>query len=238
MPQQPGTDGNRQGRPLLRRAIEATGGDQAPVALVWRLPLGLAKRLIGLSRTEVLLLEKDLTQSKALSFEYQLTIRPVSANDRPLIEVLHRENGVDRGQRERIARYFDRGYNGFLAFQGDQPIGYLWWVDDRPNPAGSQPELRTYAIRLTQGEVYAFDFYIAPPFRGGSRALEFFARAQDHLRDQGYSRVFGLVDVEKRPARWIYSALGWKTIRTMVGHTVFSSIGILDGRVFLARRGY
>jgi len=191
----------------------------------------------AIARKEELLLERDLTQRSALSFEYQLTVRPVSADDRPLIEVLHRENGVDRDQRDRIARYLDHGYDGLLAFQGDQAIGYLWWVDGRRSPAENHPHLRTYAIRLAQGEVYAVDFYIAPPFRGGSRALEFFARALDHLRDEGYSRVFGLVAVEKRPARWIYSALGFKTIRTIVGHTIFSSIGILDGRVFLARRG-
>ena len=197
--------------------------------------VGIPARLVRWSRKDELLLEKDLTETRGLSFDFKLTLRPLEPRDRPLIESFHRKHRVDRDQEARIAWYFDRGYNGFVAFQSDKPIGYLWWVSNRWSPSENHPHLKTYGIPLGSDDVYAVDFYIAPPYRGGSNALEFFARAQESLHEAGYRRAFGLVATYKTPARWTYAALGWKTVRPMVGYTIFSILGILNGRMFLAK---
>jgi GNAT superfamily N-acetyltransferase len=216
----------------IREAYRARGLTGALTKVIF----GVMRRLAGYERKEELYIAKDLTETRAVSFKQKLTIRPVQSTDRPLILAFHREHRVDDDQVRRIAWYLDHGYNGFLAFLSDAPIGYLWWVTNKWSSRENHPHLRTYGIALADDEVYAVDLYLAPSYRGGSNAIEFMAHALKSLHDQGYRRTVGLVGADNKPARWTYSMLGYKTTRTVVGHVVFSAIGLLNGHVFLAKR--
>ena len=197
--------------------------------------LGCCRRVVGYSRSEEIVSEKSLVEKSRVSLAPKLTIRALDRQDRDLLAAFHADHGVEPNQRARVNRYLEHGYRGFLAFAGDVLIGYLFWVDNTSKAEDRHPHLRIYDIPLEDHDVYAFDFYIAPRHRGGSRALEFFDRAEKSLAEDGYRKAYGMVLKEKKSARWIYSMLGYRPIRTAVGHKFFGLVAVLNGKVFLTK---
>jgi GNAT superfamily N-acetyltransferase len=109
--------------------------------------------------------------------------------------------------------YFDlsveRGFHAFVAFADDRMVGWYWWVD-RDNSV-AHPDLYRLGpgFRLKEGDVYGASFFLVEEHRGGGRAGEFLFRAETRLRDRGYKRIWGYVDSDNRPARWLYSTRGY-----------------------------
>jgi GNAT superfamily N-acetyltransferase len=121
---------------------------------------------------------------------------------------------MNRGRGKSEANeYFERsvrnGYHAFAAIVEDRMVGYYWWVD-RHNLV-AHPDLfklgRGFA--LEEGDVYGASFFLLEEFRGGGRAGEFLFWAETRLRDRGYKRIWGYVDSDNRPARWLYATRGY-----------------------------
>lgn len=112
---------------------------------------------------------------------------------------------VDR----RFARYVEQGFHGFVAYRGEELVGYYWWVD-RDVPT-LYPDLRKLGlgIELGEGDVYGSDFFLLEEHRGGGVAADFLFKLESSLRDRGYIRLWGYVVSDNRPARWIYSTRGY-----------------------------
>jgi GNAT superfamily N-acetyltransferase len=198
--------------------------------------LGSCRRAVRYSRSEFIVSEMELTTESRVSLKVRLVVRVLELQDRAAVAAFHRRHEVDPRQQDRVANYFDHGYRGFLAFDEGELIGYLFWVNNESPAAHRNPHLRLFDIRLKDDEIYGFDFYVAPRHRGESRALEFFDRAARLLAEDGYSKIYGFVDAEKRPARWTYALLGLRPIRTLIAHKFFRSVVVLNGRVFLAKK--
>lgn len=131
-------------------------------------------------------------------------------------------NGIDR----RFARYVKQGFHGFVAYSGDQVVGYYWWVDRDVKVV--YPDLRKLGlgIELGPGDVYGSDFFLLEEQRGGGVAADVLFKIERSLHDRGYKRLWGAVEPANRPARWIYSTRGyvpmWSVRRRrilMVGRT-------------------
>jgi len=200
-----------------------------------RLIVGGLRRILRYRSSEQIVSEVQLTERGRLSAPETLVLRPLRPEDRAAIEAFHHRHDVDSDQRGRVTRYLARGYDGFLAFAHDELIGYLFWSDGGSRPAGRHPFVDLYGLDLGEDGVYAFDFYIAPLHRGGGRAIEFFDRAQRALFSLGYRRACGFVDADKRAARWTYSSLGYKPIRTVVKRQVWSIV-LLNGKLVSKRQ--
>jgi GNAT superfamily N-acetyltransferase len=113
--------------------------------------------------------------------------------------------------------YFDlsveRGFHAFVAFADDKLVGWYWWVD-RDNPV-AHPDLYRLGrgFELRPGDVYGASFFLVEEYRGGGRAGEFLFWAESTLRDRGYKRIWGYVDSDNRPARWLYATRGYVPTR-------------------------
>jgi GNAT superfamily N-acetyltransferase len=148
-----------------------------------------------------------------------LRLEDLRAEHLPALSELNRRRGrpeVDR----RFARYVQQGFHGFVAFAGDELLGYYWWVDR--DARTTYPDLRKLGlgIELGEGDVYGSDFYVLDEHRGGGLAADFLFKVESSLRDRGYQRIWGYVVSSNRPARWIYSTRGyvpmWTVHRTKV----------------------
>lgn len=111
---------------------------------------------------------------------------------------------------KRFERYVSSGFHGFVAYSGEELVGYYWWVD--ADVRTLYPDLRKLGlgIELGPGDVYGSDFYVLEEHRGGGVAADFLFHVESALRDRGYSKIWGYVVSDNRPARWVYSTRGYK----------------------------
>jgi GNAT superfamily N-acetyltransferase len=156
----------------------------------------------------LIVLLKQLDEIVPAKKEMVLRIEDFDPGHLPALKAMNAE----RGERDADA-YFERsvanGYHGFAAFAGERMVGYYWWVD-RDNPV-PHPDLYKLGrgFELEEGDVYGASFFLLEEFRGGGRAGEFLYRVESSLRERGYDRLWGYVDVWNRPARWTYSTRGY-----------------------------
>jgi GNAT superfamily N-acetyltransferase len=137
-----------------------------------------------------------------------LRFEDLAAKHLPELAELNRKRGRSDADR-RFRRYVEQGFHGFVAYHGEELVGYYWWVDrDVPN---LYPDLRKLGlgIEMGEGDVYGSDFFLLEEHRGGGVANDFLFKVESSLRDRGYTQLWGYVVSDNRPARWIYSTRGY-----------------------------
>lgn len=112
----------------------------------------------------------------------------------------------------RLAANLARGWRGYVAREDGRAVGWYWWLDGG-DPA--HPHLERLGIELGEGDVYGLDFFLDEAHRGEGRAGEFLYHVESDLRDRGYSRLWGYVDADNLPARWVYGLRGYAVVRTL-----------------------
>jgi GNAT superfamily N-acetyltransferase len=156
----------------------------------------------------LIVIVKDLDSIVEPWRQGDLRFEDLAAKHLPELAELNRKRGrsdVDR----RFRRYVEQGFHGFVAYLGQELIGYYWWVDrDVPN---LYPDLRKLGlgIEMGEGDVYGSDFFLLEEHRGGGVANDFLFTVESSLRDRGYAQLWGYVVSDNRPARWIYSTRGY-----------------------------
>lgn len=124
------------------------------------------------------------------------------------LEEFNRRRGRPDAQRL-FARYVEQGFHALVAYRGEELIGYYWWVDRDVPRVHTDPHKLGLGIDLREDEVYGSHFFLIEEHRGGGTASDFLFKAERSLRERGYSRIWGYVAGENRPARWIYSTRGY-----------------------------
>jgi GNAT superfamily N-acetyltransferase len=176
--------------------------------------LGRWLRHLAYTEERLIVIVKDLDSIVESWRHGDLRFENLGAEHMPDLSRLNRTRGrpdVDR----RFARYVEQGFHGFVAYQGEELVGYYWWVD-RDVPT-LYPDLRKLGlgIELGEGEVYGSDFFLLEEHRGGGVGADFLFEVEGSLRDRGYNRLWGYVTSNNRPARWLYSTRGYKPMWTV-----------------------
>jgi GNAT superfamily N-acetyltransferase len=179
-----------------------------------------------------LLIVKRLDPGGAAPGAADLRIEPAAPAHASL---LARFNDRHRGPAKIVASaaYLKNGYRGFLAFLGDELIGYWWWVSNATHPALTHPCVERFGLRLENDEVFAFDYFIAPDHRARGAAIKFLTLIYRELAALGYRGVWGSVDADNTAARWVYHAQGNKVVRRQISHEVLTSVLFQDRRVYV-----
>jgi GNAT superfamily N-acetyltransferase len=164
------------------------------------------------SSQELLVLEKDLGAVTELEVEERLRIEAFGAEHLPAMSAFNRKR-CNRKADARAAAAVGRGYRGFVGYVGAELVGYYWWVDAEIEPRHSDVERFGLGIELQPGEVYGYDFYLLEEHRGEGKAMEFLYKVESSLRDLGYRTLWGYVEADNRPARWLYGLRGYKPVR-------------------------
>jgi GNAT superfamily N-acetyltransferase len=187
----------------FRRYLEAHGV-RGTVAAIWR----RLRRFVYLEE-RLIVIVKDLDTVVEPWRHGDLRFEDLEAKHLPALFELNRKRArphVDR----RFAKNVEEGFHGFVAFSGEELVGYYWWVDrEVPN---LYPDLRKLGlgIELGDGDVYGSDFFLLEEHRGNGVAADFLFEVECTLRDRGYARLWGYVVSDNRPARWIYSTRAYK----------------------------
>jgi GNAT superfamily N-acetyltransferase len=170
-------------------------------------------------QSEVVVLKKDLGQITAMEFTEALRIEELDFRHLPALYEFNRRRCFNKAD-ARAAAALERGYRGFVGYVDDQLVGYYWWVDAAIEPNHSDIAHYGLDIDLQPAEVYGFDFYLLEEHRGDGKATEFLYKIEVALRDLGYDLLWGYVVADNKPARWLYSLRGYKSVRKVSSRSV------------------
>ena len=160
----------------------------------------------GYRRGELLVLLKRLDEIQGIAFDAQLHVEELGPGSLPALAELNRRR-CDRRATGRFADDLERGHHGFVASIDGALVGYYWWAD------ADHPHLRQLGVELRRGDVYGFDFFLAAEQRGDGRAVAFLHAIETALYERGYTRLWGYVRGDNRPARWLYSMRGYEVVK-------------------------
>jgi GNAT superfamily N-acetyltransferase len=171
------------------------------------------------SQVAVIELVKELDGAGAPPASTRLELQPIDAGRLPDLHELNRRRCATRKTR-RFAADLERGDHGFVAYLGDEAVGYYWFAD--PEHAGSHRDLRRIrsGLELGPGEVYGYDLFILDEARGGNVASELLTLVEAALAARGHRRIWGYVEADNRPARWLYATRRYRATRRITTTTV------------------
>jgi GNAT superfamily N-acetyltransferase len=188
----------------VKRALRRAAG-QAVSALYWKV--------------DEIVLVKALGEAAAPVSGPQLRVEAAEYRHVALLAGFNRRN-CDAARTRRFTARLQAGAGAFLAFLDDQLIGYLWWADAR-SVADAEPRFARYQC-LRSDEVYGFDLFLAPEYRGQGTSTQFLARVESELHRLGYSHMWSYVDSENRPARFLFSISGHQPAGRVQSTLLFS----------------
>jgi GNAT superfamily N-acetyltransferase len=186
----------------FRRYLQAHGVRETAVAVGRRL------RSFAHLEERLIVIVKGLDSIVEPWRHGDLRFEDLGAEHLPGLAELNRKRerpDVDR----RFARYVEQGFRGFVAYAGEELVGYYWWVDRDVRTVYPDLHKLGLGIELQDGDVYGSDFFVLEEHRGGGVAADFLFKVESSLRDRGYTRLWGYVVSSNRPARWIYSTRGY-----------------------------
>ena len=172
---------------------------------------------------EVVLTEIDLTKPSRYKVKSELsadhTFRPYEEKDLQAVIKFCEEIG-DPTEVDLIKRLIEHKCNGVLFFKDAALIGYYWWYAKRIKN-GYSYALERLPIKLDgENEVYAEYFYITPKNRGQGLALYLLSEMYATHRADGYTKIYGYVDIKNISAHWIYKILGCEEIKRFKEYTI------------------
>lgn len=169
----------------------------------------------GFVREEVIVLLKDLDSIAEPHRPGQLRIEDLEERHLSGLSKINERRGVRRAD-----RYFEtslaKGFHGFVALDGPEPVGYYWWVDRDADPPHPDLWLLGEGFELEPGDVYGSSLFLLEDHRGGGAAGDFLHQVETALQSRGYARIWGYVDAPNRPARWLYSTRGYRPMWKVV----------------------
>lgn len=186
----------------LRRYVN-TNGARRTAAAIGRLLLGLVYMEVRL-----IVLVKDLSAIVEPRRDGGLRVEDVGPGRLSELAELNRRRGRPEVQRL-LERYLEQGFHGFVAYRGEELIGYYWWVDREVPVEYTDTHKLGLGIELGDGDVYGSHFFLLEEHRGGGTATDFLFKVERSLRDRGYVRLWGYVSGGNRPAQWVYSTRGY-----------------------------
>jgi GNAT superfamily N-acetyltransferase len=175
----------------------------------------------------------SLADLRDYSGPQRLKISPLKEDSMRMFKEFCQNTDCTLKNRKVLNSYLQNKFNGFIATLDKRIIGYFWWVDNQIPPTRNHPHLIRYGIKLMDSEVYTFDFFIRPKYRGGGNAVEFLTTVQFKLKELGFEKVYGQVFADNKAARWLYSLIGNKPIKTVRSYRILKLILISNNRIFI-----
>jgi GNAT superfamily N-acetyltransferase len=186
----------------LRRYVQTNGARRTVVA-VGRLLRGLVYMEVRL-----IVLLKNLDEIVEPRRDLGVRVEDVGPERLPELAEMNRRRGRPEVQRL-LERFLEQGFHGFVAYRGEELVGYYWWVDRNVPAEYTDTHKLGLGIELGEQDVYGSHFFLLEEHRGGGTATDFLFKVERSLRDRGYARLWGYVSAGNRPAQWVYSTRGY-----------------------------
>ncbi|HSR98437.1 MAG TPA: GNAT family N-acetyltransferase [Kofleriaceae bacterium] len=186
----------------LRRYVKTNGARRTALAL------GRLLRGLVYMEVQMIVLIKRLDSIAEPRSDGGLRVEDLVPERLGDLAELNRRRGRPEVQRL-LEGYVEQGFHGFLAYRGEELVGYYWWVDREVPAQYTDTHKLGLGIELAEGDVYGSHFFLLEEHRGGGAATDFLFKVERSLRDRGYVRLWGYVAGGNRPARWVYSTRGY-----------------------------
>ena len=125
----------------------------------------------------------------------------------------------------------DRGYTGLVALRDDQLVGWMWCADPSLHPHDA--EIQRYGVPDRAAAVYGFDLVLAEEHRGQGNATALLAQIHAALASLGYRALWGYVESDNLPSRWLFSICGHTVVGRSRGRRILSRLLIVGRRVYV-----
>jgi GNAT superfamily N-acetyltransferase len=181
-----------------------------------------------------LIIRKDLTQP-APATDGAFRLEQAGDQHLPLVASFNAKRCYRRATHTFMHR-LDRGHIGLIALLDGEMVGWIWCTDPRRHP--DDPEIKRYRIPDRGGDVYGFDLILAEEHRGHGNATVLLDQIHATLASLGYGAMWGYVESDNLPSRWLFSVSGHAVVGRSRGRRILSRLLIADRRVYLhGRRG-
>lgn len=181
------------------------------------------------NRFTYIITQDDLSQNIVFGTSEKLKMECINKSNKDIVIKFGEEN-YNRIYKSWWNIYFKNNYNGFIAKLNGNIIGYVWWVNSNMK---HPPEVVFYNIKLRKDEVYGFNFFIAPRYRGRGNAFEFMNQYTLELKKLGFKRRIGIVAADNSTARWIYKVMEHKEMKSATSKVFFNLIAYCEKALFI-----
>lgn len=196
-----------------------------------------AKLRVADTNRVIVLLQVDLSvpknrvRQRDASDDFQLLELDGAVTERTAAAI----EAVDPARAASVRGRVRRGTAGFAAQWQGEPIGYVFWVAGTSDAnAIVHPDLGWIPLRPRADEVYTFDYFVVPQWRG--KGGVFCRHVQQAQHELGHLRSFGYVYLDNRAALWLYRTVGWTEAGRIIEHKLLlSKLAIVEDRLFVVR---
>lgn len=105
------------------------------------------------------------------------------------------------------------GKRGFFVLRNDQAVGCAWVALTDHHDA----RMREH-YPVAPGEAYHYSWLLDPAERPRGTALAFFRWMLTRLRDQGFTRFFGVIDRDNRASYRVHQRFGYREAGLLIRH--------------------
>lgn len=184
------------------------------------------KEVIYFNR-EAVIVERYLNKPvPKLKYDFVLHLTPLDRENPQEITEYKFPNKV---RELKCLAYLNKGYKGFLGIDDRKVIAEQWYVCNNIK----HPDLRWIELDLKNDEIYAFDLFVAPEYRGTSAINVFIASYLTELRTMGFSKTFGYFFSDNIPSQWIHRLFSYSEIKRIKRHRFFL-LEIKNGKLCIA----
>jgi len=116
-------------------------------------------------------------------------------------------------RRIKAYRNLKRGQRGFAVSTGVVIVGDTWIVvPDGQRNVIKHPDLKMLGIECEPGDVYGFDMFIAPDYRGNNLAVPLLLYTQTTLKLDGYNKIYAYNWEDNVPAMRFHRKLKYREL--------------------------
>lgn len=110
-------------------------------------------------------------------------------------------------------RNLKSGLRSFALVENSSIVGDVWCASgSRPGDLITHPDLAMLGITCGEKEVYAFDMFIDPRYRGKNFAVPLQRFLHVSLKKEGFLKVYGFYWNDNLPALWMHRMLKYKEL--------------------------
>jgi len=116
-------------------------------------------------------------------------------------------------RRLKIGRNTKAGYYAYAVATKGEIIGDIWCATKKQvGRIPIHPDLPWLGIECQDNEAYMFDMYVVPDSRGKAVTSYLLSSALNHLKKNGYTKVYGFYEQDNLPALWTHRLFGYSEL--------------------------
>jgi hypothetical protein len=181
---------------------------------------------------EMVLVERDLTKPlPRIKQDFDISLILLGKGSSSRIDELNFSSKV-RYLKGRA--YSRRGFSAFFGVIGSKVIAEQWWTSSSHiRDKIIHQDLKWIELQLKEDEIYAFDLFVAPEYRGTPTTNKFAVAYMNEMRKAGYSKLFGGYFRDNIPSAWFHRTFSFGEIRKVKRHRFFL-LEIKNGKLCFA----